>query len=208
MNVLKEISSAQGTSVQTLNIKLAEKICATNNKAAVKELVLNLHHKSHRIQGDCIKVLYETGERKPELISPYVNEFITLLHEKNNRMQWGAMCAIDSVTALETKAVYLALPFILRIAETGSVITKDHFVNILVRLCEVDSYKENCNSILIEQVLKSPVIQLPTYAEKTAKVITSKNSQLLVNAIASRLKDVTQEPKRKRLEKVMKKLNR
>lgn len=56
------------------NIKLAEVIVASNNKAAIKELIHCLHHQNKGIRHDCIKVLYEIGNRKPVLIAAYVEK--------------------------------------------------------------------------------------------------------------------------------------
>ena len=39
-----------------------------------------------RTAGDCMKVLYKLGTRKPELIAPYTDVFIDLLASKNNRL--------------------------------------------------------------------------------------------------------------------------
>src|SRR5690349_22821742 len=48
-------------------------------------------------RSDSIKVLYEIGTEKPALIAKHSQVFTKLLQSKNNRMQWGAMAALDAV---------------------------------------------------------------------------------------------------------------
>jgi len=103
--------------------------------------------------------------------------------------------------------IYGSLSKIIAAADNGSVITKDHAVNILISLCSLKQYTENAFSLLIEQLLNSPTNQLPMYAEKAIPVINEKNKQLFVKALASRINDIGKETKRKRVEKVIKKFS-
>ena len=71
------------------NIHLAEIIVQKNDQSAVKELVDHLPANNKNIQSDCIKVLYEIGQRNPNLINGYIKKFIDLLNHGNNRLIWG-----------------------------------------------------------------------------------------------------------------------
>jgi len=114
---------------------LAHQIVRENDAAAVKELIVNLHHKHKGIQSDCIKVLYEIGAANPDLIAKYYREFGKLLESKHNRLVWGAMMALDTITLREPKGIYGMLSKILKVADTsGSVIARDQAVGILVKL--------------------------------------------------------------------------
>jgi hypothetical protein len=189
------------------NQELAKSIANTNNKIAVRELVENLRNKNKDIQNDCIKVLYEIGERKPSLIAHYVENFIELLSSKNNRLQWGAMTAIDTITLEKPQVVYSALPKIINSSDKGSVITKDHAVNILINLCSVKQYADKVFPLLIEQLHKSLPNQLPSYAEKAMPLINDSNKTLFIKTLSSRLNDIEKDTKRNRVEKIIKKLN-
>lgn len=148
---------------------MAKQITDKNDKQAVKELVDNINNKSKDIQNDCIKVLYEIGERKPSLVADHAKEFVALLDNKNNRLQWGAMTAINSITLENPKVIYSALSKIIAVADKGSVITNDHCVGILIKLCSVKQYADNAFSLLIERLIISPTNQLPMYAEKAIR---------------------------------------
>jgi len=207
MSILNKLASALDRRDELPNEELAKQIADKNDNEAVKELVANLSNKSKDIQTDCIKVLYEIGERKPALIAAYAKEFIDLLDSRNNRLQWGAMTAINTITLENPKLIYGSLSKIIAAADNGSVITKDHAVNILISLCSLKQYTENAFSLLIEQLLNSPTNQLPMYAEKAIPVINEKNKQLFVKTLASRINDIGKETKRKRVEKVIKKFS-
>ncbi len=176
----------------------------------VQELVENLVNpnaqKDKNIQSDCIKVLYEIGERKPALIGSYTKEFIELLESNNNRLVWGAMTALDAVTLEKQKAMYNALTKIIDVADRGSVITKDHAVSILIKLAGIKQYADKAFALLIEQLKKAPTNQLPMYAENALPIINDKNRALFAKTLSSRLDEVEKASKRRRIEKVVKKL--
>ena len=207
MSVIHKLATSLGRRDEVPNQELAKEIAAKNDKNAVKEIVQNLHNKSRDIQNDCIKVLYETGELKPSLVAPYAKDLIVLLDNKNNRLQWGAMTALNTITLEESKMVWSALPKIVVVANSGSVITRDHAVNILIKLCSVKQYADNAFSLLTEQLLTSPANQLPMYAERAIPVITDKNKGTFIKTLSSRLSDIERDTGRKRVEKVIKKFS-
>jgi hypothetical protein len=203
MAILSKLASSIGIRDEKPNVTLAEQIVKKNDENAVKELINNLSNKNKTIQSDCIKVLYEIGERKPSLIASYAKEFITLLDSKTNRLQWGAMTALDSLTSENPKIVYSSLAKIITASGSGSVITKDHCINILIKLCSVKRYADDVFALLIEQLKKSLPNQLPAYAENSIPVINVKNKTIFVKTLTSRLDDIEKETKRKRVEKVI-----
>jgi hypothetical protein len=189
------------------NQDLAKQITAKNDKAGVQELVDHLSHKSKDIQNDCIKVLYEIGVLKPALIASYAKVFLALLVHKNNRLQWGGMTALSCITLENPKAIYAALPKIMDAANNGSVITRDQAVNILIKLCSVKQYADAAFTLLVEQLTSCPTNQLPMYAENSIPVINEKNKARFIKALSSRFDDLEKDTQRKRIEKVIKKVN-
>src|SRR5947207_13779491 len=206
MTVLDKLSSSRGRRDEKPNQELARQIAAKNNVKSVKELIDLLYDKNKNIQSDAIKVLYEVGEKKPKLISKYAKEFVNFLDSTNNRLQWGAMTALDTIAALEPRTMYPALGKILDIAENGSVITRDHAVGILIKLAAVKEYSEKAFTLLIGELKTAPTNQLPMYAENAMPIVTKKNKTLFIKTLSSRLADVEKETKRKRIETVIKKL--
>jgi hypothetical protein len=206
MTIISKLATSLQRRDEMPNKALAAQIAEKNNSKAVAELVENLHNKSKDIQNDCIKVLYEIGAIKPALISAYATDIIGMLDTSNNRMQWGAMTALDMITLEEPKSIYAALPKIIETANNGSIITKDHGVNILIKLCSVKQYADAAFPLLMEQILNSPVNQLPMYAERSIPVITESNKDKFIKALTSRLEDIEKESKKSRVEKVIKKI--
>ena len=49
------------------------------------------------------------------MIASYTKEFITLLGNKNNRLSWGAMTALDSIVPQNPEVIYGALPRMLKV---------------------------------------------------------------------------------------------
>ncbi|WP_420400275.1 hypothetical protein [Flagellimonas sp.] len=204
IDIIAKLASSLNRRDEVPNQELAKEIVVAQDKKAVKELVDNLFN-TKAIQNDCIKVLYEIGDQDPKLIANYVDEFVSHLISKNNRLQWGAMTALGTITNEKPKEIYNHLPAILEASDKGSVITKDHGVNILIKLCALNNYAENTFPLLLEQLLKSAPNQLPMYAERAMPIINDKNKALFLKTLTSRLNDLEKESKRKRVEKVIKK---
>jgi hypothetical protein len=206
MSILEKLATALHRRDEVPNQELAKEIVRTNDRRAVKELVENLTNKDKNIQSDCIKVLYEIGEREPALIASYYREFGKLLDSKNNRLVWGAMTALDSITTQEPKGVYALLAKILDVADSGSVITRDHAVGILVRLGALKQYADECVPLLIKQLMACPDNQFPMYAEMSLAVVTEKNKKTLQNVITRRQAGLEKESQQKRIARVLKRL--
>ncbi len=206
MSILGKLSSALNRRDEEPNIELAKSISKSKNKKAVKELVEQLSNK--KIQNDCIKVLYEIGVLNPALIKDYHSEFLSQLTSKNNRMQWGAMTALASITSEIPEAIYKLLPKILAASDAGSVITKDYAVNILLKLYGQHKFSDKVFPLLTEQLAKAATNQLPMYAENAMPFISEKHKALFIKTLSSRLDDIEIETKRARVEKVIKKLSK
>src|SRR3954471_17872352 len=110
MSIINQLSTSLHRRDESPNQELAKKVVKSNDSKAVKELVENLRHKDKNIQGDCIKVLYEIGVERPDMIANHLNEFAALLESKNNRLVWGAMTALDYITQQAPEAIYRLLP--------------------------------------------------------------------------------------------------
>ncbi|MEI8134633.1 MAG: hypothetical protein WCH46_06085 [bacterium] len=206
MSIVGELASALGKRDEKPNQELAKRIVAKSDSRAIAQLIALLDDENKAIQSDSIKVLYEIGESKPALIAEYAANFVILLNSKNNRLQWGAMTALDTITGLNPKPILLALPRILQITDEGSVITRDHAVGILIKLCLDDPKFEKGFEHLIKQLATAPTNQLPMYAERMLPIVTEKRKAKFMQTLQLRLPKVEQESKRKRIEKVISKL--
>jgi hypothetical protein len=176
-------------------------------KISFHELFSLLSGKKPALRNDAIKVIYEIGERKPEMISKHVRDFIGLLKHKDNRMKWGAMSALSSISKTQPK---LLVPFLVEVVnamDEGSVITRDHGIFILANLATLPKQHKDCMELLLEQLEKAPVNQVPMYAEKATDVVSVPYIKRMIAVLQSR-SDVMEIPtKAKRIEKVIKQLN-
>lgn len=207
MSVIEKLAISLNRRDEKPNQELAKAIATRKDKSAVKELILLLQHKSKDIQFDCIKVLYEIGDLQPSLIKDYVTNFVLLLDSKHNRNIWGAMHALDCITKEDPAVIYSHLPKIIDAALKGTVITKDHASGILLKLCAVKKYSDNAFVLFMELISNCPTNQLPKYAENAMGILHSKNKGAFIHLLQSRLKEIKEESKRKRVEKVIKKLS-
>ena len=208
MSVLDKLATSLKRNDEMPNQELAKQIVLENDQKAIKELIINLNNPDKNIQSDCIKVLYEIGEENPSLIAEYADEFIEVLNRNNNRLIGGAMTALDALTFENPTTVYLGLAKIIETANKGSVITKDHTVNILIKLCSLKQYSDKAFALLIEQLKSCPNNQLPMYSENATKIINNKSkAEVFIKTLSSRLDQVEKDSKRKRIEKVIKQLN-
>lgn len=208
MSIIGKLATSLGRRDEDPNIDLAKQIATANNKKAVAELVEHLNDKSKDIRHDCIKTIYEIGYLKPQLISDYADDYIAQLDSKSNRMQWGAMTALSVIVKEKPKELYNALPKLIEVANKGSVITKDHYVNILVGLCTNKTYYDKVFPLLIEQLLKSATNQLPKYAEQSMAIVAEQDKKLFLKTLNARVDDIETPTKRVRLAKVIKKLSK
>jgi hypothetical protein len=208
INIHEEIASAIGRRDEVPNIELAIKIIANNDTDAVRDLVELAKGKNKNASSDCIKTLYEIGERKPALIADYYAFFLELLDHKNNRIVWGAMMALDYISSVDPKNVFTYLNKILSIADQGSVITKDHAVGILINFCKVPEYLNTALPILLEMLKTAAGNQLPKYAENTLPVVSSQFNEQFITILHNRVHDAETESKRKRIEKVIAKASK
>lgn len=204
--IIDHLASSLGRRDELPNQQLAAEVVKADDREAVEVLVGLLAHRKKDIRNDSIKTLYEIGEQKPALIAPFLDRFLSLLTHPDNRLQWGAMTAISHIARVMPEEVYEQLPSILEAADEGSVITHDQAVNILITLADSREFSTSALKLLKVQLLKSPVNQLPMYAEKALPVIEAAYKNEFADALRSRLQEIEKESKKKRVEKVIKKL--
>ncbi len=206
MTVIDKLATSLNRRDEGPNVDLAATIAHNADHSAIRELVQNLNHKNKGIRHDCIKVLYEAGERNPKLIACYWNEFGALLESKDNRLQWGAMTALDTIALEEPAKLYKMLPKILDVADKGSVISRDHAVGILIKLASVKLFHKACSSLLLEQLAKCPNNQFPMYIENSLGIINGENRARFRDIATARIDRLDKESQKKRVRKASKRI--
>jgi hypothetical protein len=205
-SIESQLASSLGRRDEAPNIALAEKIAKAKNAGAVEELVRLIASPTMGIRNDAIKVLYEIGERNPDLIAPHVATFLELLDHKDNRMIWGAMSALAAISATNPEPLAKKLVSILAAMDSGSVITRDKGITILASLATRKKHHTDAMDLLLEQVARAPVNQVPMYAEKMAGVISQPYAQKLISMLKERHDVWAIDSKAKRLEKLIRSL--
>ncbi len=206
MTVINQLSSSLGHKGNDANIALAKELAETENSDAIKELVENLKNKDKKIQADCIKTLYEVAYIKPDLIASYYSEFLELLSNKNNRLVWGGMIALMTITDLKSKELFESLDLISDTVNQGSIITIDSGVEIYAKLNKYSEYQDKVENLLTDQLWKCPIKQLPKYMEKSIISITEWNKEIYKKIINERKPECEKDSQVKRLDKVLKQI--
>lgn len=207
MSVLGKLASALGRNDEQPNVELAEALAARPDAAAIAELAGALATGPTAVSNDAIKVLYELGALKPELVAPHAAAFLTLLGGKNNRNVWGALQAIETITPLQPDAVLAQLPAILVAADKGSVIAKDKAVAILARLAAA-GHATKTLPVLLDRLEAAAPNQFPMYAEQAVVVIDAGHRARFISILEGRLAGIEAPAKRARVEKLLRKLRK
>ena len=206
MSVIELLASSLDRNDEEPNIELAEKLCDSMDETGIREIVDGYKTGKKAVASDCIKVLYEIGQRKPELISAYADDFITGLQGRDNRIVWGSMTALSYIARTDPEALFGRLPEIITAYERGSVITVDNSISVFSHLCNAGGdYQARVFPILLEHLAKCRAKEIPQHAERIAVCIDSDNKSAFIDALNARIEELI-ESQKKRVLKLIKKL--
>ena len=206
MAIADRLAGALDRRDEAPNIALAEDLVAREDKAGIAEVVELVRSGTSRQRNDGMKVLYEIGARRPDLVGGYCPVFLEALSSSNNKQVWGAMAALDSVAEQRADTLVAELPRIMAAADKGSVIAKDRCTSILVKLARA-GYAQKAVPLLVERLKTAAPNQFPAYAEETASVLTPEQKPGFLAVLGERIKGIAQKSKRDRVERVLRKLN-
>jgi hypothetical protein len=116
------------------------------------------------------------------------------------------MCAIDSIAGVKPDAVYMILPQIMQAVDNGTVITRDHAVKALVKLAAEERFSRTTVPLLLNILRTCPENQLPMYAELVSMIASGPTARHVERMLSDRLVTLEHPPKRKRIERVLRKL--
>jgi hypothetical protein len=174
--MLEKLACKLGRNDEVPNVELAELLCKNEDADGIKEIAEGLKDKDKAVANDCIKVLYEIGTRKPALISGYADDFLTLLHSRNNRLVWGGMTALAVIAELAADTIYNKIELVLSVFKNGSVIAVDNGVTVLAGLCKADKkYETHLFPLLLEHLRTCRTKEVPQHAERAAICVNKDN---------------------------------
>jgi len=205
--MIEKLACRLGRNDEIPNIELAEHLCQQDDIIGIKEIVDGLKGTDKAVASDCIKVLYEIGERNPKLITNYVNDFISCLRSKNNRLVWGSMMALAKITQYATEPIIERLAEVVSAYQEGSVITVDNSISVFAGLCKANAdYARTILPIIINHLKKCKPREVPQHAERASICFNNENAEEFINVLGKRKSDLSTS-QQTRINKLIKKLN-
>ena len=166
------------------NQELAREFARSNNSLGIHEIAGYLFDKNPSVASDCIKVIYETGYIKPELIQEYTDIFLQLLESKNNRMVWGGMIALSTVAYLRAEQIFNKIDLVLETIKKGTLITEVSGIKTIAIISTVsNTYKEKLLPALFDYLEKCRPIDFASRVETTIPVISSSEEKEILNSV-------------------------
>jgi hypothetical protein len=204
--MIEKLACQLGRSDEVPNIELAELLCQNEDVGGIREIIAGLKGKDKAIANDCIKVLYEIGERKPYLISEYADDFLSLLFSRNNRLIWGSMTALATIAALVPDIIYGKIDRILAVFHGGSVIAVDNSITVLSKLCAADKkYENHIFPLLLDHIRNCRPKEVAQHAERMSICINKDNLKEFFDVLNMR-KDSLSSSQKERIKKLEKKI--
>lgn len=205
MSVINNIAYYQNRRDEVPNQQLAHQLAESRDKTGIQEIAENLWNKNKNVRSDCLKVLYEIGYRDPHLIAEYVDDFLKLLDEKDNRMVWGGMIGLATIADLRPHEIWERIDDVIAAVDKGSVITVIWGVKTLARVAASDqAYRLKLFPILIDQLHECLPRDVPLHAESILCAVDKTFSAPFLLALESRKPELTSSQK-KRLNQVINK---
>jgi len=190
--MMEQLACRIGRNDEEPNIELAVQLCDTHNSEGIKEIVSGMNGTDKAVTNDCIKVLYEIGERKPKLIADYAMDFITHLLSKNNRLSWGSMCALATIADLNPKVIYENIYIVRKAYETGSVIAIDNSITVFAKLCKANSeYEANVFPIILQHLMTCRPKEVAQHSERASICINKNNADVFLSVLEKRKPELT-----------------
>lgn len=206
MSILPRLASSQNVGNDLPNQALARDLASSGDVDAIVELVENLSNRDRAIQSDCIKTLYEIGYLDPALIAPHAAVFLKMLRSRNNRLVWGGMIALSTISSLTADDLFPHLAEIQKAMASGSVITVDAAILTLAGIASAKpEYNRAIFPTLLEHLRTCRPKEVPQHAEKTLPAVTPVNKDDFIAVLESRMEDLTT-AQTGRLKKVIRKV--
>ena len=206
MSVLNKIAYYQKRRDEVPNKELAGELAATKDKRGIQEIAENLWHKNRSVRSDCLGVLYQIGYINPSLIAGYVDEFLKLLKDKENRMVWGSMIGLATIADECSKEIWQHIDDVISAVEHGTLITFVWGIKTLAQVAKADKrYSKKLFPILIGYLQKCNSRDFPLHAESVRFAVDKSNQAEYLAVVQARQSELTSS-QLARLKKVLKDL--
>ncbi len=187
MSVLNGIAYYQNRRDEGPNQELARQLAESGDEQGIREIAGNLWNRNKNVRSDCLKVLYEIGYIRPELIAPYVGDFLKLLKDKENRMIWGGMIGLATVAELRPREIWHHIDEVIAAVDQGTLITVVWGIKTLARVAAADpAYSRKLFPILLGYLQKCIARDLPLHAESIRCAVEAGNQAEFVAVLKAR----------------------
>jgi len=192
MSALNRIAYFQNRRDEVPNQELAWELAEKKDHRGIHEIAENLWNKEQNIRSDCLKVLYETGYLAPELIAEYVEDFLKLLHDKNNRMVWGGMIALSTLASLKADMLFPHVEELKKIMDKGTLITMDAGVKTLAGIAsQNEAYHPPIFPYLLNRIATCRPMDVARHAEQTMLAVNAGNKAAFLSTLEKRMDDLS-----------------
>jgi hypothetical protein len=206
--MIEKLAYSLGINNENPNIELALELIKTKDIKGIDEIAAGLKNPKEQIANDCIKVLYEIGERQPGLISKYAGDFIGALSSRNNRMVWGAMTALSKIAHLKPQEIFDNLDKVIKAYKNGSVITVDNSIGVFAGVAASGKeYEEIIFPVIIGHLKNCRPKEVGQHSERAFACVNAENATVFRSVLLER-RDSLSEPQKKRVDKLLDKINR
>jgi hypothetical protein len=192
MSALNKIAFCRNRRDEVPNQELARELAETADKDGIREIAQNLTNKNKNVQSDCLKVLYEIGYLKPDLIADYVGDSLKLLKSKNNRMVWGAMIALATIADKKPREIWANINDVTTPVDQGSLISVVWGVKTMAKVAAADpAYEQKIFPLLMAQLKKCIPRDVPTHAESILPAVDAENKKEFLTILEARKSEMT-----------------
>lgn len=187
MSALEKIAFFQNIRNEVPNQELARDLARSEDEEGIQEIAQNLKNKNNNVRSDCLKVLYEIGYMKPKLIQDFVDDFLSLLNSRENRMVWGAFIALATIASFRPHEIWKQIDKVITKFEQGSVITVVWGIRLFSSLAAADKvYSAKLFPIMINTLETCIPRDVPTHIESMLPAINAGNKDLILALLKSR----------------------
>ena len=188
MSVLNSIAYYQDRRDEAPNQELARALAASEDAVGIREIAENLWNKEPNIQSDCLKVLYEIGYLRPDLIAPYAGDFLQLLKSRNNRLVWGGMIALAAIAEIAADQIFPHVAEIQQVMAHGTVITMDAGVLALARMATTNAERRAALLPYLFELLRTcRPSDVPRHAERVLMAVTAESKDDFIAVLQERM---------------------
>jgi len=186
------LASSLGRRDELPNIALAREIARKGDGRAVRALTTCLEDPDRGVRHDAIKVLYEIGAERPQLIAPYAGTFIDHLSNASNRTVWGAMTALGAIAPVRGKAIGTRIDEVIAATSRGSVITQDWGIRTIAAVAARDpALRDRLLRYLFAFIARCAPRDVPKHAASISIAVDGRQRGRFVAVLRARERELT-----------------